>query len=84
MATAKGRSVNDYTERTLALNEAAKHLADSLLGCWQHELSRPFTCNGTTYRACLKCGMMRDLHLKPGRPAVKEVRHRKTQIYLAA
>ena len=82
MTTLEGRLASDYTERTRALNEAAKQLADSLLGCWQHEFSRPFFCNGTTYRACLKCGMMRDLHLKAGKSSTRV--SRKTRVYMAA
>lgn len=83
MATQQGRLRNDYAERVQALNEAAKQLADSLLGCWQHELSRPFAFNGKTYRVCLKCGMMRDLHLKAGRPAARTT-GRRARFYLAA
>ena len=29
-------------------------------GCWRHQLSRPFTREGRTYRVCLSCGMSRD------------------------
>jgi hypothetical protein len=47
-------------ERTRELNHAAQRLVQRLLGCWQHDLSRPFTYQGTTYRVCLKCGLSRD------------------------
>jgi hypothetical protein len=28
----------------------------SLFGCWHKELSRPFTTDRVSYRACLECG----------------------------
>lgn len=84
MATQPSRMRNDYAERAQALNEAARQLADSLLGCWQHELSRPFAFNGKTYRVCLKCGMMRDLQLKAGRSAARTNSRTRSQIYMAA
>jgi hypothetical protein len=50
--------------RRAALNDAAKRLMQRLVGgCWQHELSRPFTNKGRTYRVCLKCGLARDFNL---------------------
>jgi hypothetical protein len=51
-------------ERTRELNTAAQTLVQRLLGCWQHDLSRPFTYQGRTYRVCLKCGLSRDFNLK--------------------
>lgn len=30
-----------------------------LLGCWHRELSLPMTCEGNTYRVCLRCGARR-------------------------
>ena len=50
-------------ERTRELNNAAQRLVQRLLGCWQHDLSRPFTYQGKTYRVCLKCGLSRDFNL---------------------
>lgn len=50
-------------ERTRELNNAAQRLVQRLLGCWQHDLSRPFTYQGSTYRVCLKCGLSRDFNL---------------------
>ena len=50
-------------ERTRELNNAAQRLVQRLLGCWQHDLSRPFTYQGTTYRVCLKCGLSMDFDL---------------------
>jgi hypothetical protein len=49
--------------RSRALNDAAQRLVHRLLGCWQHDLSRPFTCQGRTYRVCMKCGSSRDFNL---------------------
>lgn len=31
-------------------------LVGKLFGCWHRELSRPFTNNDVSYRACLECG----------------------------
>jgi hypothetical protein len=31
-----------------------------LFGCWHTEMSRPFTQDKKTYRACLDCGARRD------------------------
>lgn len=30
-----------------------------VLGCWHTEMSRPFTRDGESYRACLECGARR-------------------------
>jgi hypothetical protein len=51
------------TDRSRTLNNAAQRLVVRLLGCWQHDLSRPFTRNGKTYRVCVKCGLSRDFNL---------------------
>lgn len=50
-------------ERGRTLNNAAQRLVVRLFGCWQHELSRPFTRNGKTHRVCIKCGLSRDFNL---------------------
>jgi hypothetical protein len=48
-------------ERRSALNETmGRRVMNRLLGCWIHELGRPFSHNGQTYRVCIKCGMSRD------------------------
>jgi hypothetical protein len=52
-----------YAERSRELNNAAQRLVVRLFGCWQHDLSRPFTRNGKTYRVCVKCGLSRDFNL---------------------
>jgi hypothetical protein len=41
------------------LNVAAQRVVDRVFGCWHHDLSRPFTSSGRTYRVCVKCGMSR-------------------------
>jgi hypothetical protein len=66
VATINERMINDYPERTSTL-DAAKRLVDRLLGCWQHDLTRPFTHKGKTYRVCTKCGMTRNFDLKTWR-----------------
>ena len=54
----------DYAERSRTLNSTAQRLVARLVGgCWQHDLSRPFTRNGKTYRVCMKCGLSRDFNL---------------------
>ena len=50
----------DRQERRSALNEIMGRVLNRLFGCWLHELSRPFSNNGRTYRICVKCGMSRD------------------------
>jgi hypothetical protein len=57
------RRVSEHTEGTRALNKAAQRLVQRLFGCWQHDLGRPFTYDGRTYRVCVKCGMARDFNL---------------------
>jgi hypothetical protein len=52
--------IKDHALRTRALNEAAQHLLQKLIGCWPHDLSRPFTDREKTYRVCIKCGVLRD------------------------
>lgn len=58
------RMIEDHAERSRALTNAAQRLVTRLLGgCWQHNLSRPFTRNGKTYRVCLNCGLSRAFNL---------------------
>jgi hypothetical protein len=47
-------------ERRGALNETLGRVLNRVFGCWQHNLSRPFSNNGRTYRICVNCGMSRD------------------------
>jgi hypothetical protein len=63
VATLNQQILNDHAERQRALNSAARQLVLRLFGCWQHELTRPFTRNGKTYRVCVKCGLSRDFNL---------------------
>lgn len=62
VATIDQRMMKD-AHRMSALNDAAKRLVQRLLGCWQHDLSRPFTHRGRTYRVCVKCGLSKDFNL---------------------
>jgi hypothetical protein len=48
--------------RSRALNEAAQRVLQRLFGCWQHNLSRPITHEGKTYRVCVKCGLSRNFN----------------------
>ena len=41
------------------LNFTAQRVVNRVFGCWVHDLGRPFTSNGRTYRVCVKCGMGR-------------------------
>jgi hypothetical protein len=50
----------DHQERRRVLNQTLERVVNRVLGCWQHDLSRPFSNGGRTYRVCLKCGMSRD------------------------
>jgi hypothetical protein len=54
--------IREHAARGRAINDAAKRLLQRLLGCWQHDLSRPFSQRGRTYRVCVKCGMSRDFN----------------------
>ena len=63
VAVINQQMMRDQAERSRALNEAANRLVERLLGCWQHDLSRPFTREGKTYRVCTKCGLSRDFNL---------------------
>jgi hypothetical protein len=58
-ASLERQMVMQYEERQLAFRETARRVIDRVLGCWQHDLSRPFTNGGRTYRVCLKCGVSR-------------------------
>jgi hypothetical protein len=62
IATMNLQRIDDHAQRTRALNDAAKRLVQRVLGCWQHDLSRPFSHRGRTYRVCVKCGMARDFN----------------------
>jgi hypothetical protein len=63
IATINEQMIAAEQERSRVLNDAAKRLVQRLLGCWQHDMSRPFTRQGKSYRICLKCGMARDFNL---------------------
>ncbi|HEX7295573.1 MAG TPA: hypothetical protein VF251_07460 [Pyrinomonadaceae bacterium] len=67
VAVLNGRMNDDYAERSEALSQAAQRLVNRLLGCWQHDLSRPFTRNGKSYRVCMKCGIHRSFNLETWR-----------------
>lgn len=54
------RMARDHQERRRALNQTLERVVNRVFGCWQHDLSRPFSNGDKTYRVCLKCGMSRD------------------------
>jgi hypothetical protein len=62
IATINRRRIETNAARSRALNDAATRLLQRVLGCWQHDLSRPFSHRGRTYRVCVKCGMSRDFN----------------------
>ena len=35
-----------------------------LFGCWHSQMSRPFSAEGQTYRACLACGARRQFNIR--------------------
>jgi hypothetical protein len=63
VAVLNEKMVDDHAERSRALTDVAQRLVVRLFGCWQHDLSRPFTRDGKTYRVCMKCGLSRDFDL---------------------
>ena len=63
VAVLNQQMMTDQAERSRVLNDAANRLVQRLLGCWQHDLGRPFTRDGKTYRVCTKCGLSRDFNL---------------------
>ena len=60
IATMNLQRIESHAQRKRALNEAAKRLVQRVIGCRQHDLSRPFSHRGRTYRVCVKCGIARD------------------------
>lgn len=62
ITTINQQRIESHAARSHALNDAAKRLLQRALSCWQHDLSRPFSHRGRTYRVCLKCGMARDFN----------------------
>ena len=62
IAVLNQQRIKDQAERTRALNDAAQRVLQRLFGCWQHDLSRPFTYGGRTYRVCMKCGLSRNFN----------------------
>ena len=39
-------------------------LVSRIFTCWHRQMSRPFTRDGSTYRACLRCGVQRRFDLE--------------------
>jgi hypothetical protein len=56
--------IRQREERARILNSAARRVVQRLLGCWQHDLSRPFTHQGRTYRVCMNRGLSRDFNVE--------------------
>ncbi len=55
VTTTTVRPVEEYEARSRTLSEAAHGLVRKLVGCLQHDLSRPFRHHGKRYRVCFKC-----------------------------
>ena len=63
IAVINQQMIRTHAERSHPLNLAAQRVLERLLGCWRHNLTRPFTHQGRTYRRCVKCGVARDFNL---------------------
>jgi hypothetical protein len=50
--------------RVMRLLGKLRYVFTPLLVCWHRKMSRPFTRDGETYRACLRCGVHRQFDLK--------------------
>lgn len=48
-----------YIDRTKSELGSRIGLFGKLFGCWHKRLTRPFTKNNVSYRACLHCGARR-------------------------
>ena len=44
------------------LTAQLSYMITRVFGCWHSEMSRPFTRDGESYRACLECGARRDFN----------------------
>lgn len=52
------RNKSSYPALAPALAKAGRAVA-RVFGCWHVNMSRPFTRDGETYRACVECGARR-------------------------
>ena len=46
-------------QESASLGAVLSRAAARVFGCWHREMSRPFTLEGQSYRACLDCGARR-------------------------
>ena len=59
-ATLEQQSAGGYLARRHALSDAVGQILGLVFFCRHRQMSRPFTCGGSTYRVCLSCGLTRD------------------------
>ncbi len=51
------------TKIRVKVNQSLRYFIHRLCTCWHLQMGLPFTRRGRTYRACAKCGMLRDFDL---------------------
>jgi hypothetical protein len=57
-ALAERNGKSSFPDLASALAKAGRAVA-RVVGCWHLNMSRPFTREGETYRACMACGARR-------------------------
>jgi hypothetical protein len=55
---------NSYVKQNNPSGGAIGGLVTRLFGCWHRQMSRPFSSQGQTYRACLNCGARRQFNVR--------------------
>ncbi|PWT89558.1 MAG: hypothetical protein C5B55_11180 [Blastocatellia bacterium] len=56
-----------FFERERKNSDGFNYLFGRIFRCWHRKMSRPFTRDTESYRACLRCGMRRNFDLKTWR-----------------
>jgi len=59
METAVGQRAKSLSPALAASFVKAGRAVARVFGCWHRNMSRPFTRDGETYRACVECGARR-------------------------
>ena len=57
-------TLKQYGRESAGLAATVSRFVARVFGCWHREMSRPFTLNGQSYRACLDCGARRSFDTK--------------------
>jgi len=60
----QNRIAKSITEQTNRVFGNKISLIGKLFGCWHKELTRPFTIEGDSYRACVDCGARKQFNLQ--------------------